>query len=210
MGTRAPCPPSCGLSYFYLGKGWVITARHVGAKNFRSESDGRVYSVDPASARTIVGERGVKIDLMLFRILDAPNLPLYPIVEAPPPTGSEVVMMGRGRSRGKRLPGSPSSGWDTASPAILRWGTNRVDSRGLEKGTRVLALRFDRPGAVFATEHEAHATAGDSGGPVFVKSGERWQLAGIMINASKPLYEGYTGVVDLAYYRDQILEIVAP
>jgi len=210
MGTRTPCPPSCGLSYFYLGEGWVITAHHVGAKDVRFESSGQSYERVEGSVHEI-GGRGREVDLILFRIADAPELPLYPIVATPPPSGSEVLMMGRGRSRGEPLPGVPSPGWQTRSPAKLRWGTNRVDSRGRLGRMLLFWLRFDARGDVFATPHEAHATVGDSGGPVFVKHAGRWELAGIMVNATEPVYRaGLTGVVDLAFYRGEIRKAVMP
>ena len=70
LATRAPCPPNCGLTYFYLGQGWVITARHVGARDALFE-DGRVYAVVPNSAHEIGGGG---VDLMLFRIRGGPDL----------------------------------------------------------------------------------------------------------------------------------------
>jgi hypothetical protein len=209
MARRAPCPPWCGLTYFYLGQGWVLTAHHVGARDVHFEDTGRVCAKVPDSAREIGGAGG-GVDLMLFRIRGGPDAPLFPIVRRPPPTGSEVLMIGRGRKRGSRLPGVPSPGWETSGPAQMRWGTNRVDSRGVSGATRLFWLRFDRPGGALATEHEAHATGGDSGGPVFVKTGGQWELAGIMVNASEPKYaEGLTGVVDLSHYRDEIMRIIA-
>lgn len=208
MGTRAPCPPHCGLSYFYLGKSWVITAAHVNARDVRFESTGAVYSRN-VSSRRYIGGRDSGIDLIVFRIEGAPDLPLYPIAKHTPEPGTEVVMIGRGRSRGAALPGEPSPGWTTRSPAKMRWGTNRVDDVGFARGTWLFSLRFDRSDDPAATPDEAHATPGDSGGAVFVKHGERWELAGIMVTATDPLYgSGVTGAVDLSRYRDEILAIV--
>ena len=59
------------------------------------------------------------------------------------------------------------------------------------------------------TNHEAHAVRGDSGGAVFAKRGEEWELAGIMIAATPAVYGvGETIAADLAHYREEILSVV--
>jgi len=66
-----------------------------------------------------------------------------------------------------------------------------------------------------ATEHEAQVAVGDSGGAVFTKSRDGWELAGILFAANTyseqppetALFGNVSLAADLSHYRDQILEI---
>lgn len=208
MGTKSPCPPQCGLTYVYLGGGWVLTAAHVTAQNVRLLGDGREYPRVEGSAVRIGGRRS-RVDLLLFRIQGAPERPLLPISETTPPTGTPILMIAAGQSRGEPLPGDPSPGWSFRLPARLRWGTNRVFRSGVTRFTHVFSMRFERPQNPLATAYEAHAVRGDSGGAVFVHQNDRWELAGILVAATQPAtYGGESFAADLAYYRDELLGII--
>ena len=73
-------------------------------------------------------------------------------------------------------------------------------------------MRFDP----FDTSYEAQAAAGDSGGAVFTKRGNGWELAGVLFSitmyADQPegssLYGNRSIAVDLSYYREQLLGLI--
>ena len=207
IGTKTPCPPQCGLTYVYLGEGWVLTAAHVTAQNVRLLASGLEYArVEGSELR--IGGRGSRVDLLLFRIEDAPKLPLLTISETTPPTGTPVLMLAAGQMRGDPLPGEPSPGWTHRLPARLRWGTNRVFRSGVTRFTQVFSTRFERARHPLATPDEAHAVRGDSGGAVFVKREGRWELAGILVAATPAVYDGESYAADLAHYRDDLLGVL--
>ena len=214
LGTKAPCPPQCGLSYVYLGahggRHWVLTAHHVSAQDVEFEWEKKVYAMVPGSARRIGGPQS-NVDLLLFELQGGPGFPLLKISKRSPAPGTEVVMIGRGQSRAAALSGTPPEGQQAAEPSVMRWGTNRVDSVSLHNGQHILSTRFDPPQAPGATRHEAQATLGDSGGGIFVEGKKGWELAGIMVRASAVHFgTGYTIAVDLSHYRDEVMGRVQP
>ena len=167
-----------------------------------------MYESVPNSAVRI-GGLGSRVDLLLFRIEGAPELPLLKICAEVPRVGTPVLMIAAGQGRGDPLPGDPSPGWSFRLPSRLRWGTNRVARTHLDGPTQAFSMRFERPVNPLATNHEAHAVRGDSGGAVFAKRGEEWKLAGIMIAATPAVYGvGETIAADLAHYREAILSVV--
>ena len=211
FGTKSPCPPQCGLTYLHLGQGWVLTAWHVTPQNVQLFASGEVYAHVPGSA---VRVGGPGVDLLLFRIADAPALPLLPITRSTPAPGTPVLMVAGGQTRGDPLPGDPSRGWTYRLPSVLRWGTNRVIEHRPQlpprfPDTRVFSTRFDWPGTPGATRYEAQAVLGDSGGAVFVAGEGRWELAGILVAANAPVYGlGVSMAADLSHYREEILAVV--
>ena len=88
---------------------------------------------------------------------------------------------------------------------------------------------FDDPSSANIVEHEARVAAGDSGGGVFHKSGNRWELAGIIsgvrgvpigsgiFGSDSPAVFGYDEfgnangaslAIDLAFYRNEIYGVI--
>ncbi|MGD9126764.1 MAG: dockerin type I domain-containing protein [Planctomycetia bacterium] len=117
-------------------------------------------------------------------------------------------------------------GFQAVGPNALQWGTNQVigSYRGPTPSTHYVSLcgtdmialktRFDAQ-----TTYEAQAVAGDSGGGAFYwdEETESWFLGGIISciellpNAPTQAMAGATTcMVDLSFYRDAILEIIAP
>ena len=100
----------------------------------------------------------------------------------------------------------------------MRWGTNAVKNVSVEyppgSGIFFFTADFSESGG---TTHECQFAGGDSGGAVFSKNGDVWELAGIQV--TRTLYEGQpwetalfgneNWSAQLAEYRDQILSIVA-
>jgi hypothetical protein len=111
-----------------------------------------------------------------------------------------------------------ATGWLWGSGQSQRWGTNVVgDDDQLvvfnSTYTQSFWTYFD---SGLPTLHEAQGAASDSGGPVWIEDGGVWKLAGVISvtlifenqPASTALHGNATSIVDLASYRDAILEIV--
>ncbi|MBN02234.1 MAG: hypothetical protein CMJ77_24285 [Planctomycetaceae bacterium] len=131
------------------------------------------------------------------------------------------------------------SGFSTVSGNSLRWGTNLIeddehfrnefddnittviDTNG---DVIVLITEFDHDDGNsnelvkvdddFITEFESQAVLNDSGGPLFYKNGNNWQLAGMAVGVdgfrnqpnvvTTAIFGNLTYFADLATYRDQI------
>ncbi len=215
----------------YLGNHWVLTAWHVGSKPIelggkRYEPVGRYVRTQARTSEKYLA------DLILFQVREKPDLPPINIVSKPVEVGQWVLMIGNGRDRNP-----PRQAWNEAWQIVhpnqavysgytsggnhsLRWGTNRVAAIELlaptseEVVTRSFATSFD---IALPTPHEAQASSGDSGGPVFTKNEDgEWELAGIMTTvANHPnqprnllAYGNATYAADLHSYRDFIVETV--
>jgi hypothetical protein len=203
VGLRA------GTSAVYLGNGWVITARHVGAGDV--VLGGVTHHALLESTVQLGGSARPPLpDLIVFRIEPRPELPPLRIRPTPPGVGDPVVLIGAGRDRGARTTWNGHAGWLWGPHTALRWGTNRVSAAGVDVGagdnlTRAFAMSFDTG----ESQHEAQAAIGDSGGAVFIRREGRFELAGVMVAvASYPsqppetaLYGNLTTAADLSVYR---------
>lgn len=211
-----------GLSGVYLGNGWMLTANHVALNTVTLA--GSTYAPVVGSEIRLSNGDGSFADLKVFALHGLPNLPLLPIRTTTPPIGTPLVMAGRGRDRGAVTswnpagPGGPYGGylWETTN--TLRWGTNEVE--GYPSSDPFDTVSFY---SVFdenlppATQHEAQAASGDSGGAVWIDDGGGWELAGILFAiesyAGQPsqtsLYGNLSYAADLSFYEAEISEIVA-
>ena len=118
-------------------------------------------------------------------------------------------------------------GYKYVETQTKRWGTNTIIADGLGKGEDYdvfsLLTQF-RSDPAIAAEFESQATTGDSGGAVFYRSQDGWQLAGILyavtptvgglITSGQPedtaVFGNFTALADLSIYREQIEEIIWP
>ena len=144
-------------------------------------------------------------------------------------------------------PPSRFSGFKTESSNSLRWGTNLVEDDELfgrrefdddittvvQTTGDVIALiteydynegnsdRSVTSDGEFITAYESQAVTNDSGGPLFVRNGGAWELAGMAVavdglNNNQPdvtrtaVFGSITYHADLATYRDQIVDRVVP
>ena len=194
----------------YVGYGWVLTAKHVGAGNVTI--DGTSYAYSPGTVWTT----GI-VDLRLFRISDIPRLPALTIASAPPTVGDEVVMVGQCNDY---VPYGTTGFTVLGSGSEIRWGTNKVSEGtrtiNVGSGTYVyegFRVTFDESGS----DYEAQAYPGDSGGAVFHNNEGEWELSGIIsavdgsnAYANPVLYGRHTYSVDLSEYRDQIIGHITP
>jgi hypothetical protein len=189
----------------YLGRGWVLTAAHVGASNITLE--GTLYKADIKSRKRVINRDGTAADLMLFRIDPEPDLPSLKIPTESPPIGSPIVMVGSGLGRGEEMTGEGRAGFSWQEPSVKRWGTSMVREHLHDQSvgnTDAFATRF----SIAGTAHEAHAAHGDSGGAAFAYLDDRWQLVGIILavdnHTGQPdrsaVYGNRTMIADLARY----------
>jgi hypothetical protein len=206
-----------GLTAIYVGYGWILTAYHVGLGDVVLEGD--TYEAVAGSYVRLENESGPPPDLGVFRIDPKPNLPVLPIRASTPSTTTAVVMIGNGRNRGSATswPYSwgPYHGYEWGVGKSMRWGINAVEGSGTISYTESFYTYFTDSGG---TTDEAQAANGDSGGPVFIKNGSVWELAGVMFAVAEyenqpaelALYGNLTYAADLASYRDQIIELTRP
>jgi hypothetical protein len=203
------------------------------------------YLVDTSTIHQLHNPDNSLADLKIFRIIGDPGLPGFLpayIATAPPVLTQQVFMIGNGATRGDQHfwevdtgqnpwewtevpepdPPGPfnASGFDIDSPRRIRWGENQVQAINVfTAGVWGYTTQFDDleyTGQVPLT-HEAQASSGDSGGPVFAFVGGKWVLSGMMIAVSADLsgqppattlFGFQVLAADLSYYRDEILEII--
>lgn len=196
----------------YLGRGWVLTAAHVGASNV--EFDGTIYAANVTSRKRVANHDGTAADLMLFQIDPEPDLPPLAISDEPPSIGSPIVMVGSGLGRGEKTTGEGRVGFAWQGPSVMRWGTSVVQEHLHDQSvgnTDTFSTRF----SIARTAYEAQAAHGDSGGAAFAYLEGRWQLVGIILavdnHKGQPersaVYGNRTMIADLARYRENIQSI---
>ena len=221
-----------GLTGAYLGDGWVLTANHVG--------DGAIVlqgiTYQPLAGSRVRFEKppGSYADLIVYRIQGQPPLPPLVLADTTPGLDDEVTMIGNGWNREAGLtywdidwlevsppPPAAFAGYKRfGGGKSMRWGRNIVTATDLDiviggSTTRSFEVIFDQSGGV---TDEAQAVPGDSGGPVFIKRGGQWQLAGILFGmgifenqpSGTAVFGQTSQAVDVAFYRDEILEVITP
>jgi hypothetical protein len=215
----------------YLGNHWVLTAWHSGGRALRL-GDRLFEAVQGKIRHRLSTAASGEADLQLFQLRERPDLPALRLAGSAPRVDTPVVMIGNGVNRGPSRTGwslawaivplseASHAGYQPAPGRAMRWGTNRIAAIDLliptgKRASRSFATQFDTG---LPTPHEAQASNGDSGGPVFAKNGEgRWELIGIMFTIAQQskqpqimaVYGDVTFAVDIHAYRDQIEKIVA-
>lgn len=218
------------LSGVYLRNGWVLTAQHVGLGDIWI--DGFVYSAIPGSDTQLEDSEGVLADLVVYAITPIPPLPDIEIRANTNLPNGEVILIGHGKNRGAESdsddpgiwpqpgPQPPIPGWYWDTGSALRWGTNTVFDYWTvgDPPTRSFYTVFDEPTEPEHTSDECQSANGDSGGALFAKKGNAWELAGIIwasgvyidqISNTSALRGNASIAADLSQYRDDIVAITA-
>ena len=218
------------LSAVYIGGGWVLTAAHVLKHDSPVfELTGVAYASVPESTVRLETGPEQTADLALFRLLDPPALPHLRIARDAPEPDEIVTLVGNGwtprdgevhwNAAWEEVEPARSvyTGFIRGGPGVMRWGRNAVtwSQRSLalvSLNTRTFQVRFDATGG---PEEECTVSTGDSGGAAFIKRGERWELAGILIARTSfdgqpsdvVVYGDRSEIADLSFYRDQIQDL---
>src|ERR1051325_1361661 len=174
--TTEPTGTLAGSGWQYEGKfgaflgtaiapHFFITAKHLGHVSDIFVYHGVNYTVTDQFADP-------KSDLLIFKVTEP--LPSFaPLCHLKNEIGQHLVVIGRGTQRGlERIVDGHLRGWYYGpSDSVQRWGENEV----ARIVTNRLYALFDQAGL----PEEAHLSAGDSGGGVFLNEGGIWRLAGI-------------------------------
>ncbi len=232
--------PTGHASVTYLGNQWGILDAHESTQHGGTVTVRRLAPIRIQSNPTVpvTNSDNSATDLELIHLSTSPGLPslLIPtptqLLTAPSP--NQVVMIGRGLDiagpeqsistpDNGNWPGYPLTMTMEANP---RWGTNDIDA-----GSITLAPQSAGQGTEYefttsfkntptASDQEALATNGDSGGGAFEQIGGAWYLTGLMdevINSptadpNTAEYNAFfnhpfpeqTVIGDLAFYRGTI------
>lgn len=191
-----------GDSGVYLGDGFVLSAKHVGAGDLTLGTT--TYSLDtsyvPQFFQTQSSPQAFA-DLVIFKVLNAPNMSLMPIWNGSGEIGKTATLIGSGLDRGAAV---PNQGWLWGSTTTKRWGQNVIDGTvNVNDPTggfnyQALYAEFNRVGGGGSgLANEATGAFGDSGGGLFIKQGSTWELAGIITAVTAnghSYYDNDTGV----------------
>jgi hypothetical protein len=179
-----------------VGTHYFMTAQHVGGGVTGTFTlDGNNYTVIPFADSDFKDVPGT--DMRLWHV-DG-TFPTYASVWDESVDGTEVgqnlTVFGRGTQRGAeiRLPDMPSGtlkGWQWGpGDTVRRWGENQVTSLAAYAvlgDDKLLEFDFDASGPGYVGVNEAGLSSGDSGGGVFIKSGNQYKLAGINLGVDGP------------------------
>ncbi|MFG0275737.1 MAG: S1 family peptidase [Phycisphaerales bacterium] len=195
---------------------WVLTAAHV-ADFLRLQKrtpisftleDGRAYTVE----EVIIHPEWIPLERqMATRTGDEPFSPgdvaLLRLAEpvegvAPMALGAfdeanpDVVLVGIGAFVSDPQNGVPAREAMGMARGVKHAGTNRIER--VDTSRNELVMNFSAPDDDGATEHEASAFAGDSGGPLLARSENGWSVIGVMGLVD-------TGSANLGRYGDETL-----
>ncbi|MDQ6808525.1 MAG: hypothetical protein M3Z64_03735 [Verrucomicrobiota bacterium] len=164
---------------------FFITAHHVGG------SVGQIFNFRGIAYKTTASFSDPESDLLIWQV--AETFPAFaPLFEKLDEVGRPLVVIGRGTQRGSAISYKRETrgwGWG-ATDSVQRWGQNVV-SQIVSGGVNddFLYATFDEQrGAANRSTNEAHLSAGDSGGGVFLNDGGTWKLAGVNYAVDGPFY----------------------
>jgi len=175
-------------SAVYLGNGYFITAKHVDAiVGTLVKVNGTTYSLD-----TSFGVNGIQlvenlpgvtgsVDMKLFKISNAPSLPIMHLNTSSSDTGQAAYLVGCGWGKGSEI---ADQGWN--------WDSNQIAKRLGQTVTDTNATAANLF-SQFSVDYGANAatlTLGDSGSGLFEYHAGEWTLAGLSVGVST-MYTSY-------------------
>ena len=183
---------------------YFVTAKHIGGQV------GMAFTFHGETFTTTAVYPDPDTDLQIWQVdhAFADYAPLYTQTGSEP--GLELRVIGRGTQRGADLTFDGNlCGWDWGpGDGVQRWGRNLVTAivpYGTNTDWLFLQANFDSPGL----PSEAHLSAGDSGGGVFILQNGLWCLAGInygvddLFTAPDPSTEFVAAVFDARGYYEE-------
>ena len=193
-----------------IGAQYFITAKHFGG------AVGGLFSLHGVAYDTVAFYDDPESDLRVWKIRG--RFPAFAeLYSRSDEVGKSLVVFGRGTQRGDEvfrsgLTGSALKGWRWGvADGRMRWGENQVggiarQNLGAMTGgtasvlepSESLQIPFDSRGG----PNEAHLSAGDSGGGVFIQDGAAWKLAGINYVVDGP----YNTTVDGAGFQAALFD----
>lgn len=223
-------------SAVYLGKKWILTANHAfqGRTSNVVVFSGKEYELLPKRAVRLNNPAGSGLagqaDLVMVLLRTAPDLEPLKVNELTPFSRELVVLVGCGETASQNRPPfiltesqklspirvRPIAGTDsemTDGTPVVCWGENEIAERGIAVGIPGDSGQTDAYVTIRQphwTEHNAQGASGDSGGGVFVKRGDGWELSGVMLSVihREELNASATFIADLSVYRGQIVATI--
>jgi hypothetical protein len=200
--TSAPTGTLAGSGWQYEGQfggflgtviasNFFVTAKHIGG------NIGQTFTFNGANYTTIAVFPGPDSDLQIWQV--AGNFAVHAPLFSGAPGGEvnlDLIVFGRGTQRGNPVfvgDNAHLGGWLWGGgDGVQRWGTNAISSIEMDSTYgKLLRAQFNAN----AGANEAHLSAGDSGGAVFVfnSATNQWELAGINLAVDGPFNSSSTG-----------------
>jgi hypothetical protein len=195
--TTAPTGNLAGSGWQYQGvwggnlgtpiaPNFFISAGHIG------NAGNSVFTYQSVNYSVVNGFQDSFSDLVIWQISAAQTFPTFaPLYNTFDEVGQHLVVIGRGTLRGSdAIVNGTLRGWYWGSGGPQRWGENVVTSILTDPGLHeLLYATFDANGL----PHEAHLSAGDSGGAVFIQNQGVWKLAAINYGVDTGFYTDANG-----------------
>jgi hypothetical protein len=162
-----------------IAPNYFITARHIGG------SVGDPFIFHGTTNLATAAYDDAESDLIIWRV-DGFLAPIAPLYAKRKERHKSEVVIGRGTLRGAEVRvNDVLHGWQWGNPdSVQRWGRSIVASivPGSSGAGDLLRMVFKAKSAASSVD----LSSGDSGGPVFIKDGKFWKLAGVNLSVDGP------------------------